>query len=139
MTTPAADTAAEVVINHYQKQKSQPVLEAEELVGYFHQSFHGVDSHEPQDRETSQALSLVSQHGLEAAKHIVDLTRAEAAKTNYQIQHFGAVLNYASRAVAALEQQRQKEERAQSIRQEQTSRVEKDQQKWERGERRLAA
>jgi hypothetical protein len=88
-----------VVINDYGDRKDPLMLEAEELVRYFHKVFHGVDSHAPQSKEMGQALSLISQHGLQAAKHVVDFAEATAAKTAYSIQHFGGVLSYASRAL----------------------------------------
>lgn len=100
-TTPA------LVINDYSKQSDPLTAEAERLVRYFHKVFHGVDAHSPQSKETSQALSLISQHGPEACQHVIDFARAEAEKTNYPIQHFGAVLSYASRALAEKHQKRE--------------------------------
>jgi hypothetical protein len=94
--------AAAVVINNYSKQKDPLAEQAEELVRYFHKVFHGVDSHVPLSKETGQALSLISQHGLESAKVVVDFARVEAAKTNFSVQHFGAVLSYAPRALSAV-------------------------------------
>lgn len=91
---------APVVINDYSKQRGVAARQADELVKYFYKLFHGIDSHSPQSKETSQALSLVSQHGLDKAKAVVDFARSEALKTNFNIQHFGAVLSYASRALA---------------------------------------
>src|SRR5207247_269563 len=88
-----------VVINDYSK-RTPLTTEAEKLVRYFHKTFHEVDTHVLQSKEVSQALSLISQHGPEACQHIIDFARAEAKKTNYPIQHFGAVINYASRAMA---------------------------------------
>jgi hypothetical protein len=95
-------STAPVVINDYSKRKDAAVLQAEELVQYFYKLFHGIDSHSPQSKETSQALSLVSQHGLDKARAVVDFARSEALKTNFNIQHFGAVLSYASRALATV-------------------------------------
>jgi hypothetical protein len=88
-----------VVINDYSRQRGVSATQADELVKYFYKTFHGIDSHTPQSKETSQALSLVSQHGLDKAKAVVDFARSEAIKTNFNIQHFGAVLSYASRAL----------------------------------------
>jgi hypothetical protein len=82
------------------------MLQAEELVQYFYKVFHGVDAHVPQSKETGQALSLVSQHGWEQSRHIVEFARDEAARTNYQVQHFGAVLSYSSRGLAVWDRQR---------------------------------
>jgi len=91
-----------VVINYYSKQKDPLTLQAEELVRHFHKQFHGVMAHVPQSKELSQALSLISQHGLETARLVVKFAYDEAKKTNYNIQHFGAILSYASRAVASV-------------------------------------
>jgi hypothetical protein len=94
-----------VVINHYATAKDGTILQAEELVRHFHKTFHGITAHEPQTKETNQALSLVSQHGLEKARHIVTFAAAEAANTKFAPRNFGAVLNYISAALADLEGQ----------------------------------
>lgn len=94
-----------VVINDYSKQKDQVTLQAEELVLYFHQIFHGKTLHLPLSKETGQALSLISQHGLDTAKRIVKFARADAAKTKFPIRHFGAILSYTHQALAALDRQ----------------------------------
>src|SRR5262249_38235180 len=96
-----------VVINDYAKAKDPLTLQAEELVLHFHQLFHGVETHQPQSKEMGQALALVAQHGLPASKHIVEFAHREASKTKYQAQHFGAVLNYTSRALLNVQQQRE--------------------------------
>jgi hypothetical protein len=101
-TTPLSRPAA-VVINHYSKQTDPLASQSEELVRYFHKLFHGVDSHAPQSKETAQALSMISQHGVERSRQVVDFAHSEALKTEYQIQHFGAVLSYTSRALASLD------------------------------------
>ncbi len=99
-TQPRLPEAAPIVINDYSKPRDPLVAQATELVQRFHRAFHGIEEYAPQSKEASQVLSLVSRHGLERAKHIVDFAHAEAAKTNFQIQHFGAVLSYAARALA---------------------------------------
>jgi len=96
-----------VVINDYSKQRDPLTSDAERLVQYFHKIFHGVDAHSPQSKETSQALSLIAQQGLEACLHVIEFAYVEAQKTNFRIQHFGAVLSYASRAVAQRNRKRQ--------------------------------
>ncbi len=100
-------TPAPIVINNYSKQPDPIMADAERLVRYFHKSFHGVDTHVPQSKETSQALSLISQHGAEASQQVIDFARTEAEKTKFAIQHFGAVLSYASRALAERNPKRQ--------------------------------
>jgi hypothetical protein len=76
-------------------------------VRYFHEVFHSVRTHAPQLKETNQALALVAQHGIEDCRHVIDFARAKAEKTDFQIQHFGAVLSYASRALAEKNRKRQ--------------------------------
>jgi hypothetical protein len=96
----AVDSPLEVVINRYDGQPDPMLLEAQDLVRYFHRVFHNVTSHAPQSKETGQALSLISQYGTGAARMVVDFAHRESAKTNYAIQHFGALLSYTSRALA---------------------------------------
>jgi hypothetical protein len=128
-------SVGDVVVNHYARTKSSGDLQAEELVRHFHKVFHAVTAHEPQTRETNQALTLVSQYGLEKAKHVVDFAAVEAARTKYSPQNFGAVLNYVSRAVADFDQEyAQKSTAPAPTRAEQT----KSEPSWPRGERRLA-
>lgn len=124
-----------VVVNDYSKPKEPSRLQAEELVRYFHKVFHGIDDHAPHSKETGQALSLVSQFGLEKSRHVVDFARERAESTNYQVQHFGAILSYASRAVAELDRQ----ESRGSVMPPSVPSVQPQGQKYERGERRIAA
>jgi len=87
-----------VVVNHYAKDKDALTVQAEELVCEFYKLFHGVQTHYPQSRETAQALSLITQHGAQKARHIVEYSHAAAAASNYTPQTFGGILQYASRA-----------------------------------------
>jgi hypothetical protein len=93
--------APAVVVNNYSRPKDPLTEQAEDLVRHFHRSVHAVDIQDPQTKEVSQALSLISKHGFEPSKFIVEFAAAKAAQTNYPIQHFGAVLGYASRGMAA--------------------------------------
>jgi hypothetical protein len=84
-----------------------------------------------------QALSLLSQHGAERAKFIIEFAVSKARDTNFQIQHFGAVLSYASRASADFDRvaspalSRAPSAQSADIRQE-------PEKHWPRGEARLA-
>lgn len=127
-----------VVVNHYQPLKNQQAIEAAQLVGYFHQRFHGVDNTEPMAKELDQASALIAKYGLEQARHVVDYSFGKAQETKFHIQHFGALLNYAARAIADFDRCRQNEQRSKAVIEEQGHRLEQEQQKWERGERRLA-
>jgi Initiator Replication protein len=124
-----------VVINNYSERKSPLTEEAEELVRYFYRVFYGVDSHSPQSKETGQALSLVTQHGVEKSRRIVEFAHEEAAKTGYAIQHFGAVLSYVSRALASKDPQRQEGNQAAAAN---PARPVIDEEPMERGKSRLA-
>lgn len=98
--TESLGEGTDVVVNHYAAAKDPLHRQADELVCYFHEVFHGVRNHEPQLKETNQALTLVGQHGLEQCRHIVNFAHRESQRSNYPVQHFGAILNYTSRALA---------------------------------------
>lgn len=133
---PAA--AESVVVNHY-TQKSQQAIEAAQLVAYFHQRFHGVDNTEPLAKELDQASALIAKYGLDQARHVVDYSFAKAQETKFHIQHFGALLNYAARAIADFDRCRQDEEKTKAVIEHQTRRLEQEQELQARGEARLAA
>jgi hypothetical protein len=105
------------------------------LVRYFHQVFHGVRTHEPQPKESNQAVVLIAQHGLDKCHRIVDFARQESLKTNYSPQHFGAVLSYASRAVVELGRQ---ERPAAPATPPKTAVVQPPRPEYSRGDRRVA-
>jgi hypothetical protein len=128
-------TAVEpVVVNNYSKQKDPLVAQAEELVCSFHKTFHNVDSHAVQSKETAQAVHLITQFGFENAKKVVEFAHGEAAKTKYAIQHFGGIISYASRALAASSRRVEVPTRQTAA----VARRDSQQQSWPKGERRLA-
>jgi len=98
-----------VVVNDYSKQRDPIMAEAGDVVRYFHQVVHGTEQHDPQSKELSQALALITQHGVEKAKYIIDFAAGKATETNFKVQHFGAVLSYASRAVAEMDRRLKRE------------------------------
>jgi hypothetical protein len=136
-TTTKFAASEPVIINDYSKNGDPLRLEAEELVRFFHLTFHGVTSHLPQSKETAQALSLITQHGGEKSRTVVEFAHMEAAKTGYAIQHFGAVLSYTSRALAAIGPQPATGER-QPAAARQTRPAPREGKSIEMGERRLA-
>ena len=89
-----------VVIHHYAKSSDPLTTQSQEVVRLFHRLVHNVESHEPQSKELGQALTLIGQYGFEKAKHVVEYASSKAGETNFNMQHFGAVLSYASRASA---------------------------------------
>ena len=94
------DAPAGVVINHYAKDKDPLTLQAEELVCGFYKLFHGVQTHYPQSKETAQALSLITQHGHEKARHVLEFARSAADASHFRPQTFGGILQYTSRALS---------------------------------------
>jgi hypothetical protein len=83
-------------------------------------------------------LALVSKYGLEKARGVVDFAAAEAAKTKFSPQNFGAVLNYTSRAVADFDRRQQKERAHSAPAAAHVARQEPEEKRWPRGEARLA-
>lgn len=97
-------TTAPVVINDYSRTKDPIIEQAEALVGNFYKVFHGVEKHYVQSKETDQALSLITHHGIDRAKHIVSFAKYVAGDTYYLPQTFGGIMHYASRALADFDQ-----------------------------------
>jgi hypothetical protein len=91
---------SELVVNNYSKPRDPLAVQAEALVANFYKLFHGVQEHRPQSRETAQALTLISQHGIAKARHILEFAKTAAAATNYAPQTFGGILQYTSRGAA---------------------------------------
>jgi hypothetical protein len=130
--------ASPIVINNYSDRKNPLTEQAEGLVRYFYRVFHNVDSHQPRSKETDLALSLISQYGLEQSQSVVQFAHDQAAKTSFDIQHFGGVLSYTSRALAAQSRKQIQEERPTDA-EGQPRPIPQDRQTWKRGEARLAA
>ncbi len=55
-------------------------------------------------------MTLLASHGFEKSKYVIEYSRTAAVETNFKVQHFGAVLAYASRAIADLERQQHSNE-----------------------------
>lgn len=128
-----------VVINDYSKTKDLLGRQSEEVVRHFHKTVHGVERHVSQPKEIGQALSLITQYGFEKAKLIIEYAAGKDEETKFSIQHFGAVLSYASRAIADSERHHQQECPRKATSAEQLVRQEPERKRWPRGESRLAA
>lgn len=91
-------------------QEADPIGPTADLVGYFHERFHGTDRSAPSKSEIAKAAELLSRCAgdLAKAKHCIDWTRNEAGRTNFAMQHFSALLlnGYPERALANLEAER---------------------------------
>jgi hypothetical protein len=126
-------------INHYEDEKPEPLPEtavpleleqsfeplvvkqivkddlqrqAEGLVAHFYHAFHGGKNFQVTSKAAGQAVSLITQFGFERSKGIVDYAKREAPKTHFEIQTFGGVMQYTSRALDDYERQRLAKERA---------------------------
>ena len=99
-------------------------MQAQALVQYFHQRFHGTPDVVPSAKELTQAHTLLTRSGLEQARYLVDFSVTAAQETDYHPQTFGGILQYAARAradyaqaherAAAAERAREERRRAQA-------------------------
>jgi hypothetical protein len=64
-----------------------------QLVAYFHELL-GRNHNSFSDKERSQAAELLKLYSDEEARALIEHAVAQAKKTNFQMQFFGAVLNY---------------------------------------------
>jgi hypothetical protein len=77
------------------------------LVQHFYQRFHGVVAGVLPNKALCQAEALIAQHGEAAARFVVDFAWQQAQTTRYPLEHFGGILPYAPRALAAYEARHQ--------------------------------
>jgi len=74
------------------------------LVAHFHLLARNVKAATPSEREIGQARELISRYGAEKARRIVEYAITEMRRTRFtNVRWFGAVLNYATQAIAALQ------------------------------------
>ena len=84
--------------------------QAHELINYFSQSFYGYDMKYPRRKAINQAISLLTRYGLEISKFIVEYSKREAQKSNFNIKTFGGIMQYQDEAFLLYEKERKKEE-----------------------------
>jgi hypothetical protein len=110
-----------------QKPNHEELLnQARELVTYFYQVFHTDKNFQITSKALGQAISLIAKHRLEPSKYIVDYAHREAPKTHFDIQAFGGVMQYSSRALADFERRRIQIENAARYRAEQETRLQQE-------------
>jgi hypothetical protein len=73
------------------------------LVQYFYQRFHGVAAGVLPTKASRQAEALIAKHGEGLARFVIDFAWQQAQTTRYPLEHFGGVLPYVPRALAAYE------------------------------------
>jgi hypothetical protein len=90
-----------------------------DLVSAFHAQ-RGAPNTRPTAKELSQARSLIEEHGAHTAAYIVEYAVSAAARTNFKMRHFGAVLSYTDEALGEITKRKQRR-----IREEHKRRAEK--------------
>jgi len=84
---------------------------AVQLVRLFHERRGHSPGRQPRPKEVRQARALVVEHGLEAARGIVEFALTRAERTRFPMEHFGAVLSYADEAIESERRSRARRER----------------------------
>lgn len=131
--------AIELPATPLDRPKSPQAVEAGQLVMYFHQRFFGIENTMPTSKELDQASALIARYGAEQSRHVVDYAFGKAQQTRFAVQHFGAILNYAPRAIAYLDGIREAGEYAQKVLEQQERALQKDLERQAWGEAQLAA
>jgi len=87
------------------QNSTEPLQTASNLVKYFHSyTDPNTENYTPSSKEIKQAETLIAEHGEEKTKHIIEFAVKKAKETNFDMQWFGAVLNYTSKAIGKMEQ-----------------------------------
>jgi len=92
--------------------------QAPALVQHFHQRFHGMPDVVPSAQELTQARTLITQYGLDQARHLVDFSVTAAQDTDYRPQTFGGILQYTARALTDYEQAHERAAAEEHVREE---------------------
>lgn len=74
---------------------------ATDLVKEFHLRARAIDDHAPRRNEVDQAVSLITQHGLEKATFIVNFAARRAVETSFPVKTFGGHVVYLDEAIRA--------------------------------------
>ena len=102
------DSADEAAIDVAAAPAVQPIGDtdnayAREIVAEFYNRFHNVKAPMPQPKELKQAAQVISEHGIEKARHLVRFSHEAAQETKFKIENFGGILQYQTRAIADFE------------------------------------
>ncbi len=106
---PAADCKTETCESRTVAGRGIHPKDADAVVLYFHQQL-GRPQHQPTARELDQANGLLLQHGMRSARFVVDYAIHQAKQTDFQMQTFGAALQYQGQALAAYAYRQQQQE-----------------------------
>jgi len=111
---------------------------ARDLVSHFRQGLMERPTRRPSAKELQQAEALIRAQGAEQARAIVTYALQQAPQTDFQMQHFGAVLGYQDAALAELARQAQQVQHQQEELQRQAAEQQRLQQEREQEERAAA-
>jgi hypothetical protein len=78
--------------------------QAAQLIRYFHQRFHPAEEVTIASRELKTALELISKHGDDRVRFLVDYAYQRAPETNYRPKYFSGIRSYGTRAMAAYDE-----------------------------------
>jgi hypothetical protein len=88
---------------------------AEQLVAIFQQLFHNASKPYASQKELDQAYTLITLHGFDRAKYIVEYSHSAAAETKYTPRTFGGILQYVAAALATFDEEQKRREVTASI------------------------
>ncbi len=69
-------------------------MTAQGLVKHFHLLARRVNAYRPVSRELEQAENILTTYGAQQAQFLVEFAVSQAAKTNFKVRQFGAVMQY---------------------------------------------
>jgi len=81
----------------------QTTTQARELVHFFFKLFHDTDAVDFSPKSLLHAADLVTKHGANRVRYIVEFAHKVAPETNYDPQTFEGILQYTNRALADYE------------------------------------
>ena len=83
---------------------------AEQLVAIFKQLFQNASKPYASQKELDQAHTLITLHGFDRARYIVEYSHSAAAETKYTPRTFGGILQYVASALAAYDEAQQRKQ-----------------------------
>jgi hypothetical protein len=83
---------------------------AEQLVAIFKQLFQNASKPYASQKELDQAHTLITLHGFDRARYIVEYSHSAAAETRYTPRTFGGILQYVAAALATYDEAQKRQE-----------------------------
>jgi hypothetical protein len=85
--------------------EASPRDDARDLVAYFHRRFHDDETATPEAKDLEFAASLITQHGMEKSRFIVEYSKGAADATKYSPDMLIGIRKYVSVALKTFEAQ----------------------------------